>query len=64
MNLQEIKEAIQTGRNVYWSSKGYEVKRSKDGSYYVECLSNQYIIGLTWLDGTTLNGKEEQFFTS
>ena len=64
MNLQEIKDALKEGKKVYWTNEGYEVRQTTNGSYIIECLDNQNIIGLTWLDGTTLNGKEEQFFTN
>lgn len=62
MNLQEIKEALQDGKKVYWASKAYEVIKDKIGQYLIVCVHNQYTIGLTHQDGTTLNGKEEDFF--
>ena len=30
--------------------------------YNIACVSNGSMIGLTWLDGTTLNGKESEFY--
>lgn len=75
MNLGEIKEAIENGKTVCWSNDGYEVKKY-DGkeldedtweyvpvvNYEIVCLSNQHMIGLTWVDGVTLNGKEKDFY--
>jgi hypothetical protein len=62
MTLEEIKKAIEEKKKVYWSNKSYEVIKEED-YYYVLYIPNSYAIGLTWLDGITLNGKEEEFFT-
>jgi hypothetical protein len=62
MTLQEIKQAIADGSNVYWSNTGYRVLRAVNGNYNIICTSNDHCIGLTWLDGVTLNGKEIDFF--
>ena len=61
MNLSEIKQAINKGKNVYWVQLGYQVIESK-GNYYIKCISNGSLIGLTWVDGQTLNGEEHEFF--
>lgn len=62
-NAAEIKAVVDAGeRRVFWSHTGYEVLKGKAG-YVIVCLANNYTIGLTWLDGTTLNGKPEEFFT-
>lgn len=61
MTLTEIKEAINQGKKVYWSNLLYEVVKGKE-DYLIKC-SNSSVIGLTWADGATLNGKEEEFFT-
>ena len=63
MNLTEIKAALKAGKKVYWSNSLYEVKKSKD-DYVIQCKSNNHCIGLTWTDGVTLNGKEEDFYIS
>lgn len=63
MNLESIKYAIETGRNVYWSNTLYRVIKSKNNNYDIVCSLNGYTIGLTWQDGITLNGKESDFFT-
>ena len=62
MNLQEIKQAIEAGKKVYWSNTSYEVIKDKIGQYLIKC-TNGSAIGLTWQDGTTMNGKEKDFFT-
>lgn len=61
MTLTEIKQALKEGKRVYWSTLVYEVKflESKQ-DYYI--VSNNHSIGLTWTDGVTLNGKENDFF--
>lgn len=56
MNLQEIKAAVAAGKVVHWSNEGYTVK----GDLIVHHSGNA--IGLTWVDGVTLNGKECDFF--
>lgn len=63
MTLAEIKTALAEGKRVYQHHKGYEVKRDSLGQYLITYKYNGYCIGLTWLDGVTMNGKEEDFFT-
>ena len=60
MNVQEIKDAVDAGQTVCWSNGGYKVIPSS-GDYLIQ-HANGSCIGLTWTDGTTLNGKEEHFF--
>lgn len=62
MTLAEIKQAIAEGKKVHWAHEGYEVILDKLGQYHIVCILNQYCIGLTWMDGVTMNGKEEDFF--
>lgn len=62
MNLQQIKDAIAKGQTVHWSNTGYTVEQSKSGIYHIVFAGNGHRIGLTWLDGVTLNGKEEDFY--
>jgi predicted RecA/RadA family phage recombinase len=64
MNAHEIKQAINNGKKVYWSSKAYQVIKDKNNEYFIKCTLNEHCIGLTWADNTTLNGKEEDFFIS
>lgn len=62
MNLQEIKQAIEDGHKVHWCNAGYEVRKDNLGQYHIIYIWNDYCIGLTWIDGVTLNGKEKDFF--
>jgi hypothetical protein len=66
MTLQEIMTAVQAGHKVYWSNGAYEVKAMGDNTnphnYNIVCSLNGSVIGLTWTDGQTLNGKEGEFF--
>lgn len=62
MTLQEIKDAIDSGKKVCWSNDMYDVIKDKLGQYLIVCSSNQHTIGLTWADGVTMNGKEEDFY--
>ena len=61
MTLNEIKAAVDAGKKVFWSNFNYEVIKSSDG-YLIHSKSNNHYIGLTWRDGTTLNGREDEFF--
>jgi hypothetical protein len=61
--LDEIKNAVNEGKKVYWSSDIYEVKYDEyTEKYYVICITNDSMHGLTWNDGITLNGKMEDFY--
>jgi hypothetical protein len=53
-------KAVDAGKKVYWSNKGYQVVKAK-GDYMIKA-ANGHMIGLTWEDGKTLNGKEADFF--
>lgn len=57
MNLQQIKAALAASMPVHWANAGYVVKGD-----LITFTANQHAIGLTWLDGVTLNGKEKDFF--
>ncbi len=59
MTTKEIKDAVDAGQNVYWENLAYQVIKMK-GDYYIKMGS--HLIGLTWEDGKTLNGKPEDFF--
>lgn len=61
MTLQEIKDAIASGQTVHWGNKSYTVIKDNIGQYLIQ-HTGWHCIGLTWQDGTTLNGKEEDFF--
>ena len=66
MTLEEIKTAVRAGRRVCWATQSYEVRRwAREGDreeFFIVCTHNQNTIGLTWRDGTTMNGRPEQFF--
>ena len=62
MTLQEIKTAINEGKQVFWKSVGYQVIKDSINQYLIKCNYNDYCIGLTWKDAVTMNGEEEDFF--
>jgi hypothetical protein len=62
MTLQEIKDAIKSGKKVHWANTGYKVVCDKNGEYLIVWCGNGSCIGLTWQDGVTMNGKPEEFF--
>lgn len=63
MKLEEIKKAVDEGKIVHWANEAYKVIKDDVGQYFIRCTLNNDLIGLTWRDGVTLNGKEEEFFT-
>lgn len=62
MTVSEIKSAVNAGKQVFWSNANYRVIKDDVGEYLIHSQCNNHYIGLTWRDGTTLNGKEEEFF--
>lgn len=62
MNLAEIKAAVDAGKNVHWSNKGYRVHKTSSGEYLINFGQNESSIGLTNRAGTTLNGQPKDFF--
>lgn len=62
MKAEEIKKAVDEGKTVHWSHEGYSVIKDNLGQYLIYCSINGYCIGLTWRDGVTLNGKEQDFY--
>lgn len=65
MNLAEIKSAVDQGKKVFWSTSAYRVIKDKIGQYLIGYNiggHGENYIGLTWQDGTTLNGKESEFY--
>lgn len=64
MTLEQIKTAVDAGQAVYHQSVAYEVRKWNDGRYMIVCTFNDHAIGLTWLDGVTMNGTPEQFYTT
>jgi hypothetical protein len=61
MTTQEIKDAVNAGKPVYWCNPGYTVKIDRYGRYSI-IHSSGHSIGLTHADGLTLNGKESDFY--
>lgn len=62
MTLDEIKAAVERGDTVHWSNTLYRVIHDSVGQWLIICDANQSCIGLTWMDGVTMNGEPEQFF--
>tara|TARA_R110000824_G_scaffold174477_1_gene352649 strand:- start:274 stop:495 length:222 start_codon:yes stop_codon:yes gene_type:complete len=62
MNLEQIKATVESGKTVHWASKAYRVIKDSIGQWLIRCDINGHCIGLTWKDGVTMNGKQEQFF--
>ena len=66
MTLEEIKNAVLEGKMVYCGNTNYKVIRSKiafdEYEFLIVCQSNGYTVGLTWKDGITMNGQENEFF--
>lgn len=57
----DIREAVDQGLDVYWSSLQYPVRQDAIGRYVIGPPGG-HIIELTWADGETLNGRPEEFF--
>lgn len=62
MTLEEIKAAVDAGKVVYQHSSLYVVIKDSLGRYLIDCPSTGMLVGLTWRDGVTMNGKPEEFF--
>lgn len=62
MNLQEIKTAVDNDKTVNWKTPLYRVIRDDKGQYFITCSSSNNLVGLTWMDETTMNGEEKDFF--
>ncbi len=71
MKLDEIKEAVRQGKTVHWMNSLYKVvcvrqfnpEKQIDPQFeqWLICTEGS-VIGLTWTDGVTMNGKEEDFY--
>ena len=65
MTLQEIKAAVMAGQTVHWETSAYVVEYAPAiDRFLIRCTINDSCIGLTWQDGTTMNGREDQFFVA
>lgn len=61
MTVEEIKQAVDSGKTVHWQNPGYIVIKSRK-DYLIKFKGNGHCIGLTWADGKTLNGKPHDFY--
>ncbi|OOC10042.1 hypothetical protein [Thioalkalivibrio halophilus] len=59
-NAREIMAAVDRREAVYWTSLRYPVHKDHLGQYFIG--EGPGMIGLTWADGVTLNGRLEDFF--
>ena len=64
MNLQEIKDAVENGKNVCCGNPAYSVIKDNLGQWFIYCNINGYCIGLTHADGVKLNDCESSFYIS
>ena len=63
MTLQEIKDAVLSGKTVHWSTTAYAVKYSERADdFNIVYVPDGNCIGLAHQDGVTMNGKPEEFF--
>ena len=60
--LDEILEAVDSGKKVFCMSEYYDVIKDKFGCYLIVCNVNKHTVGLTGAKGTewerTLNGRD------
>ena len=64
MTLDEIKQAVRDGHTVHWSNRAYTVIEDSIGQWLIryEGILGSNCIGLTWADGTTVNGRPHEFY--
>lgn len=62
MNIAQIKAAVDAGKTVHWSNRGYRVHKDRIGQYLITFDRNDHTIGLTNRAGTKLNGQPDEFF--
>ena len=60
MNLEQIRAAQKHGLTVHWANEGYTVHDNSIVWAFGTPKANS--IGLTWSDGKTMNGQEDDFF--
>ncbi len=61
MTVDEIKEAVKSGRRVYWKNFAYRVICDSIGQWLVKYEPTGYCWGLTNMSGV-LSGQGEDFF--
>lgn len=65
MKLAEIIANVVAGKTVCWRADNYIVKNwgtTLEPNCCIVCTTNNHGTGLTWLDGITMNEKEEDFY--
>jgi hypothetical protein len=63
MKLSEIKDAVKSGKTVCWKTNSYRiVYTQRIEQWLIVCGFNGSATGLTWADGETLNGSENEFY--
>ena len=62
-NVEEIIQAVEQDKTVHVCNDSYiVVKGNKFTPYLIKCKYSDYCIGLTWLDGETLNADLKDFY--
>lgn len=66
MTKQEIIQAVNEGKRVFWGNKSYEVIKDSKDQFLISYLNGKHCIGLYGEEGTkyenVLNGEESDFF--
>tara|TARA_R110000868_G_scaffold308380_1_gene569889 strand:- start:159 stop:356 length:198 start_codon:yes stop_codon:yes gene_type:complete len=62
MTAQEIKTAVDNGKNVHWINSNYIVTKDNLNQYFVKCIDNNSLVGLTYKNGITLSEDENKFY--
>jgi len=57
ITIQQIKEAINNGKRVFWHHRGYEVIKDSIGQFLIHCNMNDTYIGLHGMKGTEYENK-------
>jgi hypothetical protein len=64
MTLIEIKRAVADGLTVCWCGKNYQRCSGCTRGILDPMHEQRRLHRLTWMDGETLNGSENEFFTA
>jgi len=62
MNIQQIQEAIESGKNVFWASRKYAVIKEETGQFKIKYTWNDKTTDLVKRDGVTLTCSSDKFF--
>ena len=62
MTVEEIKNAVRSGKTVHWKNDNYKVVMDRRAGFLIKSENNENYIGLTWKNGRTLNGEEKDFY--